>query len=346
MKSSNHVKTSSQAELDKYNNPVSATLNGILDLFRKKERIGTLADSERLEGKTVLITGATSGLGKATAIQLAARGARVILAVRSGIPGIAEDIARAANSETVSCVHLDLSDLASVRSCCDELNAMGVSLDRVILNAGVVPNKALKTRQGFEMMFGVHFVANALLIRRLLEDGTIPNNRFARIPNGSSENHPRIVFVSSESHRSGTPIDFDTLGDFVEYKAMGSVAQYGHSKLVMTAWMQELARQLNRQGRLEVSVHCLCPGPVNSNIARDTPALFKPVMNVIMGILFAQPEKAAEPVMYLSCAQDIEGQTGIYLHLMTPKQPAPQARDEEVGQRVWKAAEKFAGLSA
>lgn len=328
-------------ETSDYNNPVSATLNGILDLFRKKERIGTLRDDERLDGKTVLITGATAGLGKATAIQLAQRGATVILAVRSGIPQIAEEISRATGNDQVSCVHLDLSDLASVKACCEELKAQGVALDRVILNAGVVPNKALKTKQGFEMMFGVHYVANALFVKRLLEDGSIPNNRFAKQPNGRSENHPRILFVSSESHRSGTAIDFDTLGDFVNYNAMGSVAQYGHSKLVMTAWMQELARQLHSNEALDVSAHCLCPGPVNSNIARDTPLLFKPILSAVMGVLFAKPEKAAEPVMYLSCAESIEGETGIYLHLMTPKQPAPQARDEAVAKQVWEATEAF-----
>ena len=331
----------SKVETSDYNNPVSATLNGILDLFRKKERIGTLGDEERLEGKTVLITGATSGLGKATAIQLAQRGAKLILAVRSGIPEIAEEISAQTGNPDIDCVHLDLSDLDSVRSCCDELKAKGVALDRVILNAGVVPNKALKTQQGFEMMFGVHYVANALFIKRLLEDGVIPNRSFAQTANGRRENHPRIIFVSSESHRSGTPIDFDTLGDFVEYNAMSSVAQYGHSKLVMTAWMQELARQLNPDGELDVSAHCLCPGPVNSNIARDTPALFKPILNAVMGVLFAKPEKAAEPVVYLACAESIEGQTGIYLHLMTQKQPAPQARDEEVARRVWELAEGF-----
>ena len=335
------MNTPTPTETSDYNNPVSATLNGILDLFRKKERIGTLTDEERLDGKTVLITGATSGLGKATAILLAQRGAQVILAVRSGIPQIAEEVGRAASSDKISCVHLDLTDLESVKTCCDELKAHGVELDRVILNAGIVPNKALKTKQGFEMMFGVHHVANVLFLKRLLEDGTIPNKRFAKVQNGRGVNHPRIVFVSSESHRSGTPIDFDTLGDFVEYSAMGSVAQYGHSKLVMTAWMQELARQLNADGKLDVSAHCLCPGPVNSNIARDTPAFFKPVMNVIMGLLFAKPEKAAEPVMYLSCAESIEGQTGLYLHLMTLKQPAPQARDTAVAKRVWEAAEAF-----
>lgn len=333
------------ADSSDYNNPVSATLNGIVDLFRKKERIGTLGDDERLDGKTCLVTGANSGLGKATAIELARRGAHVIMACRSGFPEAGEAVKCASGSDSVEMMRLDLSDLEVVNSFCDELKERGVVVDRLILNAGVVPQKPLRTAQGFDMMFGVHFVANMQLIKRLLADGVLPNNRFATEPNGRSTDKPRIVFVSSETHRSGTPIDFDSLGEPVNYSAMGSIAQYGHSKLVMTAWLQELARQLKTEEGVDVSVHCLCPGPINSNIARDAPSFFKPVLSVIMGILFASPEKACEPVVYLSAAQALEGETAVYLHLMTRKPAAAQALDPVVGQRLWERAERFLGSS-
>lgn len=326
---------------DTYNNPVSATLNGIIDLFRKKERIGTLTDEERLDGKTCLVTGANSGLGKATAISLAKRGAHVIMACRSGMPEAGEEVKKASGSGKVEMVYLDLSDLAVVNAFCDELKQRAVQLDRVVLNAGVVPQKPLKTRQGFEMMFGVHFVANMQMIKRLLADGTIPNNSFADKPNGRSGEVPRIIFVSSETHRSGTPIDFETLGQPVEYSAMGSIAQYGHSKLVMTAWLQALARRLQSDEGVDVAVHCLCPGPINSNIARDAPKAFKPVLGVVMGILFASPEKACEPVVYLAAAKSLEGRSAVYLHLMTEKPAAPQALDESVSERLWEEAGRF-----
>lgn len=326
-------------ETDNYNNPVSATFNGILDLFRKKERIGTLGDDERLDGKTCLVTGANSGLGRAVAIQLAERGAQVIMACRSGIPEAGEEIRRLSGNASVEMVRLDLSDLDAIQACCDDLKSRGVKLDRVVLNAGLVPQKPQKTKQGFEMMFGVHFVGNMQFVTRLLQDGTIPNDSWAG--NAVAGETPRIVFVSSESHRSGTPIDFDTFGDPVEYSPMGSIAQYGHSKLVMTAFATELSRRLQKDGKTDVAVHALCPGPINSNIAREAPALFKPILGMVMGVLFASPAKAAEPVLYMSAAQDIEGQTGLYIHLMTPKQPAPQARDPEIGQGVWERGEGF-----
>ncbi len=323
----------SKPQTDSYSNPVLATFNGIVDLFRHKEPIGELQDSDRLDGKTCLVTGANSGLGKAVAIDLAKRGARVIMACRSGIPQAAGEIMQASGSQSVEMVRLDLADFKAIHSCCDELKQNGVKLDRVVLNAGLVPQKAARTAQGFEVMFGVHALGNHLFLQRLLQDGTIPNRM--RAGNAIDGETPRIVFVSSESHRSGTPIDLDTLGDFVDYNAMGSIAQYGHSKLVLTSLAMELARQLQDENGVDVSVHACCPGPVNSNIARETPKLFKPVLGLVMGLLFASPAKAARPVVYLSASPQIEGDSSHYLHLMVKKEPAPQAMDQDLALQVW-----------
>lgn len=328
-------------QTDSYSNPVSATLNGIVDLFRHKTPIGTLKDSDRLDGKTCLITGANSGLGLATAIELARRGAHIIMACRSGIPQAAEEVKRRSGSQRVEMVHLDLADLAAIRRCCDELKARRVKLDRVILNAGLVPQKPARTAQNFEMMFGVHVVGNMQFITRLLADGSIPNRHFAQPHNALAGERPRIIFVSSESHRSGTPIDLDTLGRFVEYSPMGSIAQYGHSKLVMTTYARELSRRLADEQGVDVAVHALCPGPINSNIAREAPRLFKPLLGLVMGALFASPAKAAAPVLYLACSPQVEDQTGLYLHLMVRKEPAPQALDQELARAIWDRGQQW-----
>ncbi len=329
-----------------YGNPLTATLNGIFDLLRKKEGIGELTENDRLDGLTCLVTGANSGLGRATAIQLAERGARVILACRSGIPEAGEEIKQASGSDKVEMVRLDLADPDAIDACADDLKQRNIIIDRLVLNAGVVPRTPGRTKQGFEMMFGVHYVGNRRFVQRLLEDGTIPNNAFAKTANGRSENPPRIVFVSSETHRTGTPIDFDILGEFVDYGVMQSIAQYGHSKLVMTTYAQELGRRLggdSSDSGVEVAVHAVCPGPINSNIARDAPALFRPVLSLAMGAFFASPKKASEPVIYLTCAKDLEGETGVYLHLMTRKDPAAQAMDPAIGERLWLEGENLRG---
>lgn len=324
-------------ETDHYSNPVLASFYGIVDLFRHKTPIGSLSEADRLDGKTALITGANSGLGLATAIALAQRGARVIMACRSGIPEAAETVKQASGNPRVEMIPLDLADFAAIHRCCDTLKARGERIDRLILNAGVVPQKPQRTRQGYEMMFGVHALGNQLLVKRLLADGTVPNRRYA----GNAVNgvHPRIVFVSSETHRSGTPIQPDRLGEFVAYSPMGSMAQYGHSKLVITTLAMELARRLQDTQGVDVSVHALCPGPINSNIAREAPNFIKPVLKIVMGALFASPAKASLPVQFLSCARQIEGQTGLYLHLMVQKTPAAQAQDPQLAQTVWAAVD-------
>lgn len=321
-------------------NPISATVRGMLDGLRSKERIGELHPDDRLDGKLCLVTGANSGLGRATTIDLVNRGAHVIMACRSGIPEAGDEIEQLTGG-SVEMVKLDLANPDSITQCCDELRDRGVTLDRVVLNAGVVPRVPQQTAQGFEMMFGVHFVGNAMLIKRLLLDGVIPNRTFAQNGNAQDNDVPRIVCVSSESHRTGKPIDFDTLGEPVEYSLMESMAQYGHTKLVITAWMMELSRRLQDDAGVDVAVYCLCPGAINSNIARNSPRITRPVLSALMKLFFADPEQAAEPVVYLTSSPEIEGQTGLYLHLMNKKTPSEQAIDPEIGRRLWLQAEEW-----
>ncbi|SMB21949.1 putative Retinol dehydrogenase 13 [Sterolibacterium denitrificans] len=316
-------------------NPLTATFAGLRDLLRPRAPIGTLSPQDRLDGMTCLITGANSGLGLGTARILAGLGARLILACRSGIPETAELLKRETGNPHIEMVRLDLADFAAIDRCCAELRDRGVKLDRVILNAGVVPPKAIRTAQGFEMMFGVHFLGNMRFVLGLLRDGTIPNEVFADA--GAPGGIPRIVCVGSELHRSAPPLDLATLGQFVEYGTMGSMQQYGHSKLAMLMFCRELMQRLQPDGRIQVAVHYLCPGPVDSNIARGTPAVFKPLLNVVKRLLFASPEKAAEPVVYLTAAQAIEGRTDIYLHLMSRKAPAEPTDDAALRRQVWNA---------
>lgn len=311
-----------------YRNPVAATFHGILDLFKKHEPIGELDPALRMDDKTCLVTGANSGMGRAIAAQLARRGATVIMACRSGIPEVGEALQRETGSQNIRMIKLDLADLDAVAACCAQLREEGVRLDRLILNAGLVPLEPTRTRQGFEMMFGVHFIGNMALVQGLLADGTLPRGQ---------DDPARIVFVSSETHRSGRPLDFDSFGEFHAYSATGSIAQYGHSKLAMTAYAMELAER----ERGQLAVHAVCPGPINSGIARDAPGAFKPLLGVVMKLLFASPDKAAEPVMYLTCAPEIADETGIYLHLMSRKDPAPAACDPATRSELWRRGEAF-----
>ena len=209
----------------------------------------------------------------------------------------------------------------------------GIRLDLVVLNAGLMPAQARPSKQGFELMFAVHFLANRVLLERFLDDGVI-------VPGSGTDGAPRIVFVVSEAHRSAGPIDFEHFGVLVDYGLKDGLKHYGSSKLHSCTLAQELSRRLNPSANeVRVAVHALCPGPVNSNIAREAPAYMKPLLSPVMGLLFARPEKAARPVTHLCCAPELGRRSGVYLHMMREKRPSALARDPAAGARLWEASD-------
>lgn len=292
----------------------------------------------RIDGKTCLITGANSGLGKAAAVELARRGGNLILACRPGHAEVRDEIARLSGSETVDLMEVDLADLASVHRLCDRLAERDVRVDIAVFNAGLMPRTAQKTPQGYETMFAVHFLSSRVMLDRWLEDGVLR-------PASVAGDVPRVVFVSSEAHRSDHTMDFDQFGAFVDYGMQESMVRYGLTKLVQCTFATELSRRLNREGGVEVAVHAMCPGGVASNIARDTPLLLKPLANAVLGHFFQSPEEAIGPVIYLCCGEEAGRTTGLYLHLMQRKAVSPTASDPENGARLWEASEPLVAKS-
>lgn len=333
----------------------SATLNGILDLFKKRKNAGEVKESDRIDGKRCLVTGASSGLGKAVAMELARRGGKVLLALRSGIPEVGEEIIEKTGNREVETMHLDLTDFGSIHRFCDEVKRRGMQFERAVFNAGVVPGRARRTIDGYEEMFQVNYLAKFVLVNRLLADGTIPNTLFSgrggqTLPGGAGAT-PRIVFTSSEVHRTPETIDFADVGQVHDYAMKGSMKEYGYTKLLLTIFFKELARRLSVPesfegdgygGKPDVSVFALCPGPVNSKIARDAPKIVRPLLRLVFFVFFKSPAKAAEPVIYFCCSPDAAGKTGMYLHLMTEKETAPLTLDPENGRKLWEVSEKLA----
>jgi NAD(P)-dependent dehydrogenase (short-subunit alcohol dehydrogenase family) len=320
----------------KLDNPITATLAGLIDNLRTgAPQLGDVGD---LGGRTCLVTGANSGLGKAVAIDLARRGARVLMACRSGIPEAGEEVKAASGSQTVEMLPVDLSDFASVHRLCDQLRDRQLRLDVTVLNAGVMPRRAQRTKQGFELMFQVNYLANVVLLDRLLSDGVIANRAFGKSARGNgvtAGRRPRIVIVASEVHRTAKPLDLATLGDYVEYGVLDGTAQYGYNKLALCTFATELSRRLRSDGGVDVAVHALCPGPVDSNMTREAPKWILPILKLITRKFFAAPAVAARPVVYLAGADEIEGQTGLYLHMTRKKEAAPHARDAAIGRQLW-----------
>jgi NAD(P)-dependent dehydrogenase (short-subunit alcohol dehydrogenase family) len=280
---------------------------------------------------TCLITGANSGLGKAVAVELARRGGRLILACRSGIPEAGADVRLASGNQNVEMMQVDLSDFDSITAFCDQLRDREITLDAAVFNAGVVPASSRQNKHGLELMFAVNFLAKFVVLNRLLHDGVIPNAVYGN--NSRADDPPRLVFVSSETHRSSPAIDFEKFGEPVEYGATDSVKWYGWSKLHLTTYFHELSRRLNPEGGAwpDVCVHALCPGAVNSNMAREAPALLKPIIKPVMGLFFQSPGKASIPVDYLVCSDEMGSKTGQYMHMRRIKESSEPSMDPENG---------------
>ncbi|MBK6484494.1 MAG: SDR family NAD(P)-dependent oxidoreductase [Chitinophagaceae bacterium] len=281
----------------RYSNAFTATLSGITDLFRKQKNVVSLSDKERLDGKNILITGASSGLGFEAAVQLAKRGAHIWMACRSGIPEKGEQVKKRSGSNHVEMMHVDLSDLDSIVALVNKLKAASVKLDILVDNAGMVPNKSRKTKQGLEEMFVVNYLSKYCLTRLLLD-----HNLF----NNPDNNIPRIIYVVSESHRNPGAFDWDNFGAYKEYSMGKTVEYYGYYKLLLATFANELSRKINSPDQVNYSVFALCPGPVNSNIAREAPAIFKPLLKAVFKIFFRSPEVAVQPVIYFAASPEVK----------------------------------------
>jgi NAD(P)-dependent dehydrogenase (short-subunit alcohol dehydrogenase family) len=317
---------------------VTASVTAVLDLLGNHGAIPCIDDSVRLDGRTALVTGGTSGLGKAVAIDLARRGARVLVAGRSGIPEVAGEIAAASGAAPVEALRIDLADFDSVVAFGDELSRRGETLDLLVANAGLITRQARQGRQGYDLMFTVHWLANHLLARRLLSSGVIPNDIYA-VNGRHGSSIPRIVYVSSEAHRSSTGLDFDRLAAAGDYGISEALARYGDSKLALTTFATELAARLSDAKRPSVAVHCLCPGPIASGIVRDAPESLQGIIGPFMRLAFPSPEAATAPVLFLAAAPELAGDSGWYLHLMRRKTVAPNAKDPVNRMRLWEAGE-------
>ena len=317
---------------ERYSNAFTATLTGIMDLFRKQKNVVVLKEGDLVTGKNVLITGASSGLGFEAAVQLAKRGANVWMVCRSGIPQKGNMVRKLSGNDNVKMLYADLSDINSIKQLVEELRSTGVQLDIVIENAAVVPSKSRRTKQGLEEMFVVNYLAKFIFIRWLLDFNLL---------NVSDGSVPRIIFVASESHRNPKSFDWDAFGKYKSYSMGKTVELYGYYKLLMTTFANELSRRLNPSGHLKYSVFALCPGPVNSNIARESPVIFKPLLKLVFGIFFRSPAVAVQPVIYFAASQEVKDKTIDYLFLMGRKEMDAKATDQQNGDKLWNLSEEL-----
>jgi NAD(P)-dependent dehydrogenase (short-subunit alcohol dehydrogenase family) len=316
------------------NHPVAAVLSGLLDRLRVRREIPPLSPDDRLDGKLALVTGGASGLGFATSVDLARRGARVLLTDRRE-PERARDraIALGVPPDRIVPVQVDLSDLDAVDRLAGNLASHGARLDRLVLNAAIVPTAARTTAQGLDEMFVVNYLSSFALVTQLLENGVLPRDR-------RPGDVPRIVVVSSEAHRWSQGLPPGRLDAPRDGSPRRVLAWYGTYKLMLTTFAWELARRMQADGGPRVAVLALCPGAMRTGIARELPAPLRVPLDGLMRLLFQDPFVADEPVLHLACSRALEGRTAVYLHRMAVKQVDPRAADEGAGRELWERSEE------
>ena len=302
---------------------IAATAAGIRGAFTKKAEPLDL-DTD-LSGRRCLVTGANSGLGKGIAVRLAAQGAHVTMAGRTMDEQAREDIVRVSENHAVSLKKLDLASFESVLAFVESLRG-AAPFDVVVLNAAVMNAKSVTTVDGLDEMTQVNFLSNVLLLESMLAEGLV---------NGTGQEAARIVVVSSEAHRWSEGIDLITLGEPTGFGMTQAMGHYSDTKFLMAAYVAHLARRLAAD---EIAVHALCPGAVNSNLARQAPTFLKPLLKAVFTLFFASPMKASRPVFHLTASPRLAGRTGVYFHLAEEKAIDARAASPDFGAALFTRA--------
>lgn len=278
------------------------------------------------EGGVCLITGATSGIGKATAISLAQQGMVVTIVSRKREKGelVSQEIARRTGNSNLELFVADLSSISEVRRLAREVREKHPTVDILINNAGGIFGTRTLTRDGIELTFALNHLSYFLLTNLLLE------------PLKSSR-HGRVVNVSSQAHQFGS-MDFDDPGQAEKYNAMRAYAQ---SKLANILFTYELARRLRVTN---VTANALHPGTVRSKFGRELPGIGGFFFRNF-GMFMRSPEKAAETVTWLALARELASVSGRYFVDKKEIHSSKISYDAEAAQRLWELSEGMTGLT-
>lgn len=291
---------------------------------------GVCRSKVRLDGKTVLITGANTGIGKETALDMARRGARVILACRDMTRAhlAADAIRQQSGNGNVVVKKLDLASLQSVRDLAKDVEENEKRLDILINNAGIMMCPKWQTEDGFEMQFGVNHLGHFLLTNCLLD-----------LLKKSSPS--RVVIVSSLAHEKGR-IHFDDINLDKDYKREES---YRQSKLANVLFGKELAKRLQGTG---VTVYSLHPGVIRTELGRHffpTLALWKRIIAMPLIMLIKSPWEGAQTTIYCAVDESLANVSGLYYSDCAPKTAAPQAQDDAAAKKLWDLSASMVGLA-
>lgn len=271
--------------------------------------------------KTTVLTGATSGIGEATALALTKKGHALYLLVRNTKKGdeLKQSLINQTGNKDIYIIKCDLSDLASVAAAADELIAKLFNINVLINNAGGIVDQWQQSKDGFEMTFALNHLGHFLLTTRLmplLEKG-----------------QARIINVSSEAHKMGKP-DFDKLQDKKGYSAMKA---YGTAKLFNIYFTKSLAQKYAGKG---VTAYALHPGIVNTGFGTGLSGFGKILLWLARPFMISA-EKGAETTIYLATQPKIESNSGQYFSKKKVAKPAPAANNTDARNQLWALSEEL-----
>lgn len=279
-----------------------------------------------MAGKTCLVTGATSGIGRATAAALAARGAEVIVAGRNKQK--AEETVASIQAETgntrVYYLLADFADLGQVRNLARLCKEQTSRLDVLVNNAGAYFYTHHETPYGVEKTFLVNHLAPFLLTNLLLE--TVQESASARIVN-----------VASDAHKYGT-MDFD---DLESGRGNFGIKAYARSKLANVLFTYELARRLDPR---QVTANAVHPGGVATDLWKTNFPVIGPALKWVTGLFALTPEQGADTVIYLASSPEVDGISGEYFAKRKPVPSSPLSYDEEIAGRLWQVSGNLTSL--
>jgi NAD(P)-dependent dehydrogenase (short-subunit alcohol dehydrogenase family) len=282
-----------------------------------------------VKGKTILVTGATSGIGLEASVKLARRGATLVMVGRdpNKTRSAVKDVRTRSGLTDVGHFVCDFSSQADIRKLAANYRKAYDRLDVLVNNAGGVNKKHILTPDGIEATFAVNHLGYFLLTNLLLD-----------IIKKSSP--ARIITVASIAHRSGT-MDFDDLGfERGGYKIMRA---YSRSKLGNVLFAAELARRLAGTGVTSNSVH---PGSVNTNIWSGAPGYMKPLIALLVKPFLVSAGEGADTIVQLAADPALDGVTGKYFDRKRAVAPAPPAEDEALARRLWDVSARLVKLDA
>ncbi len=279
-----------------------------------------------LSGKTILLTGCTSGIGLETMRTLAKRGGHVI-----GVGRTQEKADKAWQSVSESGVKgnvtplgCELEDFAAVAELADKVRAMNTPIDILICNAGIIGRSKLQAIRGIEKQFAVNHLSHFILINRLL--GQV-----------KAASQGRVVIVASDAHETTLPggIAFDNLSGATGY---GALKFYGQSKLANLLTARELARRLENSGTTANALH---PGFVYTNIFHNLPAFLSGPLKVLARPFMKSPAAGAATTCYVAASPALAGVSGQYFSDCNPAVPSAYGRDDALALRLWEVSEEL-----